>query len=383
MKEEPKNEMDLLLRRLGRRDGATVPDADHLDADELNAYAENALPAAARARYTSHMAECSRCRDLVVQLSSAAGVVAATETANVSRASAWRTFLASLFTPMVLRYAAPALGLIVIAAIGFVVLRNNPAGRSITQVTQNEQRSTKPVPAASDGQLFSYSSPAGSAASPEALNDKQVANRNDKEEANKKSPASPPPPNAAPVVSSVEADVSKDKAAQPKPEQQTTAANEPPPAPKEDSTATAEVRHKYAEAEASKKEVREMPATASAPAAQRGVRAEEQKDRKDNDFARAPKATDEIRVGVQSAGKVKRDDSLSANTRSVAGRRFQKKGGVWIDTGYDSSQDVMTVARGSEGYRSLVADEPAIKTIADELDGEIIVVWKGHTYRIR
>jgi hypothetical protein len=42
MKEEPKNEMDLLLRRLGRRDGATVPEAEHLDADELNAYAENA-----------------------------------------------------------------------------------------------------------------------------------------------------------------------------------------------------------------------------------------------------------------------------------------------------------------------------------------------------
>ena len=42
----------------------------------------------------------------------------------------------------------------------------------------------------------------------------------------------------------------------------------------------------------------------------------------------------------------------------------------------------MTVARGSGGYRSLVADEPMIKTIADELDGEIIVVWKGHTYRI-
>jgi len=43
----------------------------------------------------------------------------------------------------------------------------------------------------------------------------------------------------------------------------------------------------------------------------------------------------------------------------------------------------MTVTRGSEGYRTLVADEPAIKTIADELDGEIIVVWKNRTYRIR
>src|SRR3954451_8342541 len=123
MKEEPKNEMDLLLRRLARRDDAAVPDADHLDADELSGYAENALPAAARTRYTSHLAECSRCRGLVVQLSSAAGVVGETDNAKVAKPSAWRTFLAGLFTPVVLRYAAPALGLIIVAAIGFVVVR--------------------------------------------------------------------------------------------------------------------------------------------------------------------------------------------------------------------------------------------------------------------
>jgi hypothetical protein len=43
----------------------------------------------------------------------------------------------------------------------------------------------------------------------------------------------------------------------------------------------------------------------------------------------------------------------------------------------------MTVARGSEQYRVLVADEPSIRTIADQLDGEIVVVWKGRNYRIR
>jgi len=43
----------------------------------------------------------------------------------------------------------------------------------------------------------------------------------------------------------------------------------------------------------------------------------------------------------------------------------------------------MSVPRGSEQYRVLVADEPSIRRIADELDGEIVVVWKGRTYRIR
>ncbi|HZI46880.1 MAG TPA: zf-HC2 domain-containing protein [Pyrinomonadaceae bacterium] len=372
MKEDTKNEMDLLLRRLGRRDDASVPGADHLDTDELSAYAENALPVAARARYTAHLAECSRCRELVVQLSSAVGVVAATETAAVSKPSAWRTFLASIFTPMVLRYAAPALGLIVVAVIGFVVLRNNPTGRYVTQVTQNDQGPPAPAAAPTDSQVYSYSSPARDATSAKTFNDKQATN--------KQSPAAPPP-NAPPTVSSVEVDTPQDKAAQTKPEQQTAVANEPAP-PKSAPSATPEERQKSADAEASKKEVSQTQAAASAPAAQRGVRAEDEKDRNTHGFTRAPADTDRVSgLATGSVAKVKRDD-LSANARSVAGRRFQKKGGVWIDTAYDSSKDSMTVTRGSEQYRSLVADEPEIKTIADTLDGEIIVVWKGHTYRI-
>ena len=374
MKEERKNEMDLLLRRLGRRDAATVPDADHLDADELSAYAENALPAAARARYTMHLAECVRCRELVVQLSSAAGVVVATDTAKVAKPSAWRTFLAGLFAPMVLRYAAPALGLIVVAAIGFVVLRREQRSESVTQVTNNEQRAA----ASPSSESYSYDAHESttSATKPEGLNDKQAAA--------KQSPVAASPPNAPPVVSSVEADVPKSTATQAKPEQQTTAANEAPP-PKAEPTPAPEERQKSADVEASKKEVRETAATptAAAPAAQRGVAAADREDRKTDNFVRSRK--DEVSGGIAnvgSAAKLRRDE-LSASTRSVSGRRFQKKGGVWIDTAYDSSKDSVTLTRGSEQYRALVADEPAIKTIADELDGEIIVVWKGHTYRIR
>src|ERR1043165_8678181 len=99
MKEETNNEMDLLLRRLGRRPDESVSgtngDIDHLDADELNAYAENVLPPAARARYTEHLAACARCRELVVQLSSSAAVVPVV--AKTPAPSALRTFLASLF----------------------------------------------------------------------------------------------------------------------------------------------------------------------------------------------------------------------------------------------------------------------------------------------
>jgi hypothetical protein len=56
---------------------------------------------------------------------------------------------------------------------------------------------------------------------------------------------------------------------------------------------------------------------------------------------------------------------------------------VWIDTAYDESRPTLTVARGSEQYRALVADEPAIRSIAEKLSGEVVIVWKGRAYRIR
>ncbi|HLM24352.1 MAG TPA: zf-HC2 domain-containing protein, partial [Pyrinomonadaceae bacterium] len=150
MRQETNNEMDLLLRRLGRQQ-ETSASSDHLDADELSSYAENVLPPAARARYTEHLAECVRCRDLVVQLSSSTGVVVAQESAKVSAPSALSKFLASLFSPMVLRYAVPALGLVVVAAIGFIVTRDQGSTNSPVAEVREQQPAQVPAPA-SQGQ---------------------------------------------------------------------------------------------------------------------------------------------------------------------------------------------------------------------------------------
>jgi Putative zinc-finger len=370
MKKETNNEMDLLLRRLGRRDDAVISE-DHLDADELSAYAENALPAAARARYTVHLAECAGCRSIVVQLSSSAGVVATTDSVAVTEPSGFRKFLASLFTPMVLRYAAPALGLIVVAVIGFVVLRREQAERFVAPDTTAQQHPDV-APAA---RPFQDEGSSKNTASPGLLD-------GDRQEKNQQAQPAPPP-NAPPVVSSVESDVSKDKAAaQPKAEEQPAAANEPPPA-KPEPTPTPEQSPRADETEVTKKEVKDLPATRRS--AEKTLQAAEWEARKnDNDnFARARKPADS--AGARRLGSVAnlQVDGIEANSRTVAGRRFHKKGGVWIDTAYDSSKDVVTLTRGSEQYRALVADEPAIKTIADQLEGEILVVWKGHTYRIR
>ena len=68
--------------------------------------------------------------------------------------------------------------------------------------------------------------------------------------------------------------------------------------------------------------------------------------------------------------------------RSVGGRQFVRRGSAWIDTAY-RAQATTNVRRGTEQYRALVADEPGLRKIASQLEGEVVIVWKGRAYRIR
>ncbi len=386
MKQETNKEMDLLLRRLGRQQDAGASAAgDHLDADELSAYAENVLPAAVRARYTEHLIECSRCRQVIAQLSPSAGVVTAPEAVAVSAPSALKKFLASLFTPMVLRYAAPALGLIVVAVIGFIVLRRNDAGPLVTQVQEQERASSN------NGAVTASPSAVPNSSFNDSQHSNATGNTRTNKPADSNKPVTAPAPNAPPSVS-VTATASPEPT--PQPGAQPASANEaPPPAAAKPAATTDEKQAR--ETEVGKKEVQEVPAVQSS--ADKSLQAARDEDRQNKDFAtertRAPKSkAPAAGIGAASIAKVQRgvtdnratgEKDDSAETRTVAGRRFRKEHNIWIDTAYESSRSTTNLTRGSEQFRALIADEPAIKTIADQLDGEIIVIWKGHAYRIQ
>jgi len=156
MNHEPENEMDLLLRNLGRLKDISRPESEeadsHLDPDELNAYAEKVLPDAAHARYTEHLADCSSCRTLVSQLSLAAGVVIEERVPNgVPKTSGIKSFLSSLFSPMVMRYAVPAMGLIIVASIGFMVFRQSNSVRFLESKSSGSVAEHKQEQPASGG----------------------------------------------------------------------------------------------------------------------------------------------------------------------------------------------------------------------------------------
>ena len=384
MKQETNNEMDLLLRQWGRRQDVLAPDAeDHLDADELNAYAENVLPAKTRARYTAHLAECSRCRELVVQLSGSAGVVLAEETARAAAPSGWRKFLASLLSPMVLRYAAPALGLIVVAVIGLVVLRRDNSRDLVSQV-QNEQ--ARPAVVA---QRAEPNQPSSSADTPS----RQIDSLNKEAPKKNETQQSPTPaPQGTPAAVSQNAPAAK--APEAKPDPQPVVAAEPPPPSTASVNVVADEKQIQNEDTARKVETEVKVAPKDTTTRNFGLGGAAKKGEEPATM-RARAAKNKSVSGVASAegaaapGSARRekadrdDEETDAETKSVAGRRFRKQGGIWTDTAYDSSMGKMNLARNSEAYRTLVADEPAIKTIADQLDGEIIVVWKGRAYHIR
>ena len=389
MKPQPNSEIDLLLRQLSRRNGVPVsePDEQHLDADELNSYVANALPPAARARYTEHVADCASCRKLVAQLSAAQGPVTVSETPSVVAPSGWKSFLASFFSPMVLRYAVPALGLIVIGVVGIVVMRRNQSDW-VAQLNNSPSQSAavnqpEQAPAASpQGYYDSDSSVATKTVEAERARVGEVAKTQvpataaqvpaEKAAAASGAAAEPPPAPkvAAPVVQNEPAppadDLSKQKKEQPKAQTETVQVQ---------AGAADTIKRDYDKAAdvtvTPGSRVRNDIAIRKAGEGAGNVQS----------MGRGQAARPPAAKATGTAESKEREEA--AETRSVAGRRFRKSAGVWIDTEYDSSKSITGVARGSEQYRALVADEPTIRTIAEALEGQIVLVWKGHTYRIR
>jgi hypothetical protein len=399
MRQETNNEIDLLLRRMSRQDGGSARDREatekHLDVDELSSYAQNALPAAARARYTQHLAECSTCRKLITELSLSLGATAAAAVPvePVATPSALKKFLASLFSPMVMRYAIPALGLIIVAAIGLAIFRQK--GNN-TFVAQLDERQSAPRP----------SEAPASSSSPNAPVNEDVKRNRSEQTADPKEPASKsgdtsraiagtgPAPVGTPAPSDNVAPVTQPQAAAAPP-----AAKAAEPAKVAGTIESEEQRKENEEQKKKDATAKKQPETtvtvqsadtAAKTTANEPVRADNAAPKTGGervDESKREALPLQRRGAFGSASSVARSrgqaDNYEAETRTVSGRRFRKERGIWTDTAYDSSTATVNMARNSEQFRALIADEPEIKKIAEQLDGEVIVVWKGRAYRIR
>jgi hypothetical protein len=445
MKEGFDKEIDSLLRRRARGgaalrddiDGARAPGvAAHLDADELGAFAEGALPAAARLSAVSHLADCDECRSVVVGLARVSGVEAESKKraavgavpTMAAKPVAWRAWVSSLFAPRVLRYAAPALALCVVAVVSFIALRSRQGSeRGAVQLARNEERRQSEALQDRAGGATGTTEMANAntgATVPQAF-DNAARNSN---AANAHAQPSSGGGHGAAEASSAATDAKDDEAPAspppPPPAERTEGPREAAKAaPKPVSTEEGEsARTETKERVASKAEPAETTEVASSDqpsqqkraAQSRGFEAQmpdgsrNQKRSSDNTQSNAavgggsnvasaaPRAADRDSMAKSAPGtRRNRSDALAdkredakedgrvEETRSAAGHRFRREGGAWVDVNYKDSMSSTGVRRGSEGFRALVADIPEIGRIAEQIGGEVVVVVRGRAYRVR
>lgn len=388
--------MDILLRGLAKR-ASSVSDRGnggqqtvHLDADELNAFAENSLPPAARSRYTAHLVDCSQCRKLVAELSAAAGLPRTeSKTDREVQASFWQR-LPAFLSPAVLRYAVPALAILAVITIGLITFRQQPMGSFVARQAPTNVATSPIAPETPAEPLTGTTNkPAATSRTPEALAD-SAPSKTDSSANTPKEQSKGVTLDGVSTVDSASGVVAKDasKAGE-------VATQEPQPkfAPEPAPPAAAAKAQVGATAESNKNEAVAKQKADDAEGA-RQVRDERlAAEERDGFLSRSRKAATAGRGGsVPSTAESRRnqgeeakrsDADKSGETREVAGRRFRKQGNAWVDSAYAGARPVMTVVRGSEQYRVLIADEPGIRTVAETLAGEVIVVWKGRAYRIR
>ncbi len=370
-------EIDAILRKT-RPAGGLAASSPHLDADVIAAFAENALPERSRTLYVQHLADCDRCRKILSQTISSSDTAVETAAAVPIGAAAaedsipW--YKAISRTPN-LAIAMGGLILVFAGVLGFLIMQNNrdSASAIVTQVTEQEAQSGGPsVSDISDYSASSANSNAAMQAAPENLTAANLA------------PTSPAA--AANTVSNTSVDLTMSQSAN-KP------VGEAAPAPATEMNVTA-------------RQMNELPLARrqAAGVTLDGVDADEakkdaetrQSERSDASLAVKRKESDSARsrdlspaspgsglarsrpVQMQSNQNTRNAVQMSV-TRSAGGKKFASRDGAWYDTAYNN-QATTNVRRGSEDFEKL---DSGLRSIADKIDGVLVVVWKSKAYRIQ
>lgn len=392
--------MDVLLRRFtGALSGE--PANDHLDADEMSAFAEGVLPPAARAQYVSHLADCDRCRKQVSSLAIATGAVARAEQSvaeKIERRRFWQ-ILAGFFAVPVLRYAAFGAVLLIVAGVGFIALRSR--GDRPALVASDESQQQEPITAVkpatdTNGGLSKDSNTARSAAASQspATSDQNPKRDEDRVAENTASPVQPMKEIARPV------DEAEKKTEQPMVAQKQGYAPAPPGeiqsgaraqtgsggvATLSDSPAKAADKLGAADRErdlAKDSRSDDVTRTKSQPMSgmRRGEDSKQKGPSRNMDNVANTQSANEVQNAAPKTSQGETSTEESPQTRSVGGHKFRRQGNSWVDQKFKSSMTLRNISRGSDEFAAL---DSGVRSIAQQLGGEVIVVSKGKAYLIK
>ncbi len=412
-------QIDVLLRRHAGQSQSTAA-TEHLDADEITAFAEGSLPAAARSRYVSHLVDCDNCRQIVSQLaiSDVSVSTAAETTANVQGYSWWKSF-SRFLSPLTLRYAAFAMVLIAAAGVVFLVMRRPSGPNLVVQSEQNERVPGSAVTATNDG-LRQTASPSQSGAfenrqssttnaAPTPNSDRIAKLESPKTEdssiSSLKAAKEPDTLSSPSLAASKEADERVTKPvpsyAPPPPSEAQRTQTESREEQKIGGVANASGPRKSAAPADKFKTMDQERATvagkddravddnsrlsASQPmASRRGADEKAKGPRRDAENNTRNRNSNEARIDATKTQGIASTDRAASEekppeTRSAGGRKFRRQGNAWIDTKFKSSMTLKNVSRGSSEFSEL---DSGLRSIAQQLGGEVIIVWKGKAYLI-
>jgi hypothetical protein len=339
------------------------------------------VPAPARGRYLEHLADCEACRSLVIDLSQAAGAAARYEVPQPQRGSSFWQKVVALFSPAVLRFAVPALVLTAVIGIGFIAFWR-PGRPELVASRGAEDSHPVANEHLNDGQAVDPAT----AATPSVSSGTPIYDgRTQTEKGDLQDKKATVPLESTPADSIVAKAPAKD--AGQAGEGAGLVATEPY-APEPKAAAPPQAPTIFSEADKSAELAKERPAKREdqvrsrdefrnqaadeehGPSRSRNNSALPSGQRAGTLSGRGPSGLDKNKVGA-------------VETRSVSGRRFTREDSVWVDADYNPPRATITVTRGTEQFRALVADEPGIRAIADQLSGAVIVVWKSRAYRIQ
>jgi hypothetical protein len=374
-------EIDAILRRAAREPATSTPRSVHLDADAIAAFAENALPAKARSLYIEHLADCDRCRGSFAQ------TIALKSEADEQPASMSVQPIVSVQTPWYqklfgTRNLIAAMGALFVVIFGgllaYVVIdRGSGKQTDVSQLSRSDTANkpaiyAEPTPGMAPSSANASTNTASSAGTTGASPLTKTLGQEDQNQPVIGGAAEPAQPEAkendqpAPLAASPSMPVIREEA---------------PKAEAEDSKVASE---KKLERKADDKVV-----TDGVDLMTRG-----RADSKDTvpgsvlnqnnsgggvyKSKSGPYRDQQRNVQTQTSTADESPNDRRYAARSVGGRYFVKRDGVWYDNGFNG-QPTIDIHRGTAQYKLL---DSGLRGIAQSLPGVIVVIWKNRAYRI-
>ena len=389
-------EIDFLLRQTAQGESVFAaqnskskiqnPKSAHLDADEISAFAENALPEKARQSYVLHLADCDRCRK---NLSNLIAMNAELGSENIHAVKSDFAEIIAAPVPWYRKFfAVPnlayGLGALIVMFAGiafFTVLQNNDSQNS--QVSQITEKQIGGKGMSSDGEtakqeVFSSNQMLSNTAAATS----NMASNTAMNSANLPMPSAPTMlanSNAATAVRRESNETFKDapkedkstgEPAKPRETLAPISAGAPPPKTSDNKNENDDV---VTDAE--------QPVLSQNESAQNQTAQNQTQIMPDSrNVKRAPMPAAKMRKSESRADESKKAQvEKSIETTVVGGKSFNRVNNIWTDAAY-RGQTTTNVSRGTKEYIKL---DSGLRRIVENLGGTVIIVWKEKAYRIQ